>query len=332
MTTAKKILSICTAALMLAGMTGCSGSTSDSSAADNNPTSSNAAPAADKTSSEAAPAEDSTPANENTEKPASLDTDIVVISREDGSGTRSAFVELMGIEQKNENGDKEDMTREDAEISQSTSVVLQSVKDDVDAIGYVSLGSLNDTVKAVKVDGTEATADNILAGQYKVSRPFVIAVRDGDLSELGADFITFIMSDDGQAIIQQEKYISVGGSGAYTPAGLTGTIVLSGSTSVSPVMEVLADAYKELNSGVEIEVQQTGSGAGITAVTEGACDIGMSSRALKEEELAAGLTATTIANDGIAVIVNLDNPIDNLTSEQIMNIYTGNINNWSELN
>lgn len=321
----KKIITLCTAALMLAGMTGCAGSTTSSSSSESSNPASNDASNNTTTSKPA----DSIPSEDNT---ATLDSDIVVISREDGSGTRSAFVELMGIEQKNENGDKEDMTREDAEISQSTSVVLQSVKDDVDAIGYISLGSLNDTVKAIKVNGVEPTTENILSGEYKVARPFVVAVRDGDLSELGADFMKFIMSDDGQAIVEQEKYISVGSGGAYTPSGLTGRVVLSGSTSVSPVMEVLADAYKQLNSGVEIEVQQTGSGAGITAVTEGACDIGMSSRALKDEELANGLTATTIANDGIAVIVNTENPVDDLSSEQIMNIYTGNINSWSELN
>lgn len=327
MTKTNKIMTLCAAALMLVGMTGCKGG---NDAADNNGAgTTNSTPAADKqTSGEQTSGEQqNAPAANKT----SLDTDIVVISREDGSGTRSAFVELMGIEQKNAAGEKEDMTREDAEISQSTSVVLQSVKDDVDAIGYISLGSLNDSVKALKVDGTLPTNDTILAGEYKVSRPFVVAVREGDLSELGADFMTFIMSDEGQAIVTAEKYISVGSNGAYTPSGLKGTVVLSGSTSVSPLMEVLADKYKELNDGVEIEVQQTGSGAGITAVTEGACDIGMSSRALKDEELAAGLNATTIANDGIAVIVNNDNPIDGLTSEQIMKIYTGEINNWSEI-
>lgn len=315
MTNTKRLLSLCAAALMLAGITGCSNGETSSTANGSNVTSGS-------TDKESHAAQDSGK---------TLDSDIVVISREDGSGTRSAFVELMGIEQKNAAGEKEDMTREDAEISQSTSVVLQSVKDDIDAIGYISLGSLNDSVKAISVDGVEPTVDNILAGNYKAARPFVIAVREGDLSELGADFVKFIMSDEGQAIVEQEKYISVGSNGAYTSSGLTGKVVLSGSTSVSPVMEVLADAYKELNSGVDIEVQQTGSGAGITAVTEGACDIGMSSRALKDEELANGLTATTIANDGIAVIVNTENPVDNLTSEQIMNIYTGNINSWKEI-
>ena len=285
MTNTKRLLSLCAAALMLAGITGCSNGETSSTADSSNVTSGS-------TDNQSSAAEESGK---------TLDSDIVVISRED------------------------------AEISQSTSVVLQSVKDDVDAIGYISLGSLNDTVKAIKVDGVEPTVDDILAGSYKVARPFVIAVREGDLSELGADFVKFIMSDEGQAIVEQEKYISVGSNGAYTSSGLTGKVVLSGSTSVSPVMEVLADAYKELNSGVDIEVQQTGSGAGITAVTEGACDIGMSSRALKDEELANGLTATTIANDGIAVIVNTENPVDNLTSEQIMNIYTGNINSWKEI-
>ena len=242
---------------------------------------------------------------------------ITVISREDGSGTRGAFIELLGIEQEDPSGKKEDMTRADAEISQSTSVVIQSVKDDPNAIGYISLGSLNDSVKAVKVDGVEPSAQTVQNGTYKISRPFVVCYKEDSLTELGAELLTFILSES---------------EGAYTPAGFSGNIVISGSTSVAPVMEKLADAYKHLNENVTIEVQQTGSGAGITAATEGACEIGMSSRSLKQAELDEGLTAKTIANDGIAVIVNKENARDDLASSQLRDIYLGNINTWDELN
>lgn len=256
---------------------------------------------------------------------------ITVVSREDGSGTRGAFVELMGIEQKNEAGEKEDMTRADAEINNSTNGVLMSVAGNPSAIGYISLGSLNDSVKAFKVDGVEVSVDNIKAGTYPVARPFNICYIETNLTELDKDFITFITSADGQAIVADKGYIAIDTDAAYTPAGLSGTISCNGSTSVGPVMEVLAAKYEELNPDVKIEVQQTGSGAGITAATEGACQIGMSSRDLKQEELDAGLTPLKIADDGIAVIVNLENPLDSITSEQIMNVYTGSINNWSEL-
>ena len=253
------------------------------------------------------------------------DSAITVISREDGSGTRSAFTELMGIMV-----DDVDNTVATAEISNSTSVVIQSVAGNENAIGYISLGSLSDEVKAVKVDGVEATVDNINNGTYKVSRPFNIATKE-EISDLAADFITFIMSSDGQAIIEKEGYIKVSDNGAYTPAGIKGTIVVAGSTSVAPVMEVLADKYMELNSGVTIEIQQTGSSAGMTSTIEDACDIGMASREVKDSEIKEGLVPTVIAMDGIAVIVNKENEVTNLTSEQIKNIYTGEITDWSEI-
>lgn len=250
---------------------------------------------------------------------------ITVISREDGSGTRGAFTELLGIAV-----DDVDNTVATAEISNSTSVVMQSVAGNTNAIGYISLGSLNDEVKAVNVDGVEANVDNINNGTYKVARPFNIATKE-DLSELVSDFVTFIMSADGQAIIEEKGYIKASDNGAYTPAGLEGTIVIAGSTSVAPVMEVLADEYKALNSGVTIEIQQTGSSAGMTSAIEGACDIGMASREVKESEIAEGLIPTVIAMDGIAVIVNNENDVENLTSEQIKGIYTGEITSWSEV-
>ncbi|MBQ7012902.1 MAG: substrate-binding domain-containing protein [Oscillospiraceae bacterium] len=252
-------------------------------------------------------------------------TSITVISREDGSGTRDAFTELMGILV-----DDTDNTVATAEISNSTSVVMQSVVGNRNAIGYISLGSLNDEVKAVSVDGVAATAENIVNGTYNVSRPFNIATKES-ISELAADFVDYILSADGQAIIEEEGYISVSDAEAYTPAGLTGTIVIAGSTSVAPVMEVLADEYKALNEGVTIEIQQTGSSAGMTSTIEGACDIGMASRDVKDSEIAEGLIPTIIAMDGIAVIVNHENAVENLTSEQIRGIYTGEITDWSEI-
>lgn len=256
---------------------------------------------------------------------AGTNTSITVISREDGSGTRDAFTELMGILV-----DDTDNTVATAEISNSTSVVMQSVVGNRNAIGYISLGSLNDEVKAVSVDGVAATAENINDGSYKVARPFNIATKE-DISELAADFVDYILSADGQAIIEEEGYISVSDAEAYTSTGLTGTIVIAGSTSVAPVMEVLADEYKALNEGMTIEIQQTGSSAGMTSTIEGACDIGMASRDVKDSEIAEGLIPTVIAMDGIAVIVHPENAVENLTSEQIRGIYTGKITDWSEI-
>ena len=249
---------------------------------------------------------------------------ITVVSREDGSGTRGAFTELMGIEK-----DGTDRTYAKAEISNSTSVVISTVAGNKNAIGYISLGSLNDSVKAVKIDGVDATVDNVKNGSYKISRPFIITTKDG-ISDLAADFIKFILSDDGQAIVS-EKYITVGGSGAYTASGLSGKVTLAGSTSVSPLMDELAAAYKELNPDVVIEIQQSGSGAGIQSALEGVCDIGMSSRELKDSEKEAGLTPTVMALDGIAVIVNKDNRIGTLNSEQIQSIYIGETTSWADV-
>lgn len=249
---------------------------------------------------------------------------ITVVSREDGSGTRGAFTELMGIEK-----DGTDRTYAKAEISNSTSVVISTVAGNKNAIGYISLGSLNDSVKAVKIDGVDATADNVKNGSYKISRPFIIATKNG-ISDLAADFIKFILSDDGQTIVS-EKYITVGGSGAYTASGLSGKVTLVGSTSVSPLMDELAAAYKELNPDVVIEIQQSGSGAGIQSALEGVCDIGMSSRELKDSEKEAGLTPTVMALDGIAVIVNKDNRIGTLSSEQIQSIYIGETTSWADV-
>ena len=254
------------------------------------------------------------------------DNGITVISREEGSGTRDAFTELTGVLQ-----DDVDKTVDTAEISNSTSVVLQSVTDNPKAIGYVSLGSLDDSVKALKVDGTEPSVDTVKSGDYKLQRPFNIVTK-GKVKELPQDFIDYIMSADGQKIIEKEGYISEAkGAKAYKASGLKGTITLAGSTSVAPVMEVLADNYKKLNDGVEIEIQQTGSGAGIQSTIEGVCDIGMASRALADDEASQGLTSQEIALDGIAVIVNNDNSVENLTTDQIVKIFTGEITNWADV-
>lgn len=252
---------------------------------------------------------------------------IMVVSREDGSGTRSAFVELMEVV----DADGKDATTPSAEINNSTNGVMMSVSGNPDAIGYISLGSLNDTVKAVKVNGAEATADNVKNGSYAIARPFEICYKEENLDDLAKDFISFIMSKDGQQIIADNHYIAVNSDKTYTPAGLKGTISVNGSTSVGPVMEKLAAKYQELNSGAVVQIQQTGSGAGITAVTSDACNIGMSSRALKQAELDKGLSELKIADDGIAVIVHKGNKVDNLTSEQIKKIYLGELKNWSEI-
>lgn len=250
---------------------------------------------------------------------------ITVVSREDGSGTRSAFSELMGIVK-----DDKDNTTDTAEVTNSTSVMLTTVAGNQAAIGYVSLGSLNDTVKAIKVDGVEATAENVKAGKYAVSRPFNI-VTGKDLTPLAQDFISYILSTDGQAVVDEKGYISVTQGEAYKASGQTGTLTIAGSTSVAPLMEVLADKYMALNSGVKIEIQQSGSSAGITSAVEGVCQIGMASRELKDSETAKGVTATKIAMDGIAVIVNKDNSCSEMTSDQIRKIYTGETTQWSDL-
>ena len=252
-----------------------------------------------------------------------------MVSREDGSGTRGAFIELFGVEVKNDAGEKEDMTTEDAEITNSTSVMMTTVAGNMEAVGYISLGSLNDTVKAVKIDGVEATVDNIKSGSYKIARPFNIATKE-DMSEVAADFIKYMMSEEGQKVVEDNGYISQGNEGAYEAAGVSGKIVVAGSSSVTPVMEKLKEAYVALNPDVTIEVQQSDSTTGVTSAVEGVCDIGMASRELKDTELEKGIKGTVIAMDGIAVIVNNDSPIEELSSETVKGIYTGEITDWAD--
>lgn len=255
--------------------------------------------------------------------------EITVVSREDGSGTRGAFVELLGIEEEVD-GEKMDMTTEDAKITNSTSVMMTTVEGDVNAIGYISLGSLNESVTAVKVDGAEATADNVAAGTYKVQRPFNIAT-NGTPGDAAQDFINFIMSREGQAVVVENGYIAVGDQPEYEAANVKGKIVVAGSSSVTPVMEKLKEAYEAVNPNVEIEVQQSDSTTGMQSAIDGLCDIGMASRELKDSETEAGLTATVIAQDGIAIIVNNGSGIKELTSEQIKSIYTGEITTWEDV-
>ena len=252
---------------------------------------------------------------------------ITVISREDGSGTRSAFVELIGVVDDEDN----DMTTTSAEISNSTEVVIQSVAGNTGAIGYISLGSLDDTVKGVAIDGAEPTAENIESGSYTVSRPFNVATKGELQNEAAQDFMNYIMSTEGQAIVEEEGYIPVSDVEAFTSTNPSGSVTISGSSSVSPLMEKLKEGYEAVNSNVTIELQTSDSTTGMNNTMNGMCDIGMASRELKQEELDAGLVNTVIATDGIAIIVNNESPITDLTTEQVRDIYLGNITDWSEL-
>ena len=256
--------------------------------------------------------------------------DITIVSREDGSGTRGAFIELFGIEEKQSDGTKVDMTTTDAQITNNTSVMLTTVAGDEYAIGYVSLGSLNDSVKALKIDGAEATADNIENGSYKVSRPFNIAVKKDLDNEVAKDFMAYIMSTEGQEIVSNEKYIPVSDVEAYAGSKPSGKCVVGGSSSVSPVMEKLIEAYKKVNTGAEIELQTTDSTTGMTSAIDGSYDIGMASRELQDDEKDK-LDSQAIATDGIAVIVNKNNTTDELSSDQVKDIYTGNAVAWDEV-
>ena len=259
------------------------------------------------------------------------DNDITVISREDGSGTRGAFVELVGVEQKNEAGEKVDYTTVEATITNNTSVMMTAVANDEYAIGYISLGSLNDTVKAVKIDGVEASIENVANGTYAVNRPFNLAI-NGEVTEAAQDFINYILSAEGQTTIEEAGYIMINdGAAAFESNGSEGKVVVAGSSSVTPVMEKLKEAYTEVNTNVTVEINTSDSSTGVSSVLEGTCDLGMASRELKDSEKEAGAAEVTIAKDGIAVIVNNNNPIDDLSKETVKNIYVGDILTWSEI-
>ncbi len=256
---------------------------------------------------------------------------VSVYSREDGSGTRSAFIELFGIQEKDSSGTAVDKTTASATITNATSVMMTSVAGDKSGIGYISLGSLDDSVKALQIDGVAATTENVKNGTYKIQRPFNIATKN-TLTDVTKDFITFIMSSDGQKIVSGNGYIGVDDAAkAYAASGISGKVVVAGSSSVTPVMEKLAEAYKKLNPAVTIEVQQSDSTTGMNMALAGTCDIGMASRELKASEKSGGLTETVIARDGIAVIVSKSNAVDGLASDQIKAIYTGVSTTWEKV-
>lgn len=255
---------------------------------------------------------------------------ISVVSREDGSGTRGAFIELVGVQEKDADGNKVDNTSTDANIVKSTETMMTTVAGDEYAIGYTSLGALNDSVKALTVEGVEATAENIKSGDYTISRPFNIATK-GDVSEVAQDFVNYIMSPEGQAVVEENGYIAVDNQKEFTSNKAKGKIVIAGSSSVTPVMEKLSEAYQKVNADAEIEVQESDSTTGMTAVSEGTCDIGMASRELEDAETDAGLTATAIAMDGIAVIVNPDNELTDISVDNIKSIFVGDIADWNEV-
>lgn len=304
-----KVLTLAVAALMaVSAFAGCGDSSSSSSA-----------------SGSSASGESSSSASAG-----SFDTskEITVVTREQGSGTRDAFVELTGVLV--EDGDtKTDNTTASAVTVNGTEAVITNVTGNDAAIGYISLGSLNDTVKAVDIEGVEVTADNVKSGEYQISRPFNIAYK-GELEGVAEDFVNFIMSADGQAVVAEEGYVTVSEGEAFESTNPSGKISVAGSSSVSPVMEKLIEAYTAINSGVDIELQTTDSSAGMTAAMEGTCEIGMASRELKDEE-ASQLESMTIANDGIAVIVNTNNTVEDLTMDQVMSIYTGETTVWSDV-
>ncbi len=301
----KSILPLLTAAILALGLAACSSAT---------------APETAQSSGETAETSAVNP-----------ESDIVVVSREDGSGTRGAFIELFGVEQKDADGNKVDYTTLDAEIVNSTSVVLETVAGNEDAIGYISLGSLNETVKAVCIDGADATVENIKNGTYKICRPFNI-VTQATVSEQAQAFIDFILSAEGQAVIEENNYIaSVEDAQPFAGSTVSGKVVVAGSSSVTPVMEKLKEAYIALNPNADIEIQQSDSSTGINMTIDGSCDIGMASRELKDSETEKAVSATVIAIDGIAVIVNNANPIDGLTAEQVRSIYVGETTSWADV-
>jgi phosphate transport system substrate-binding protein len=254
---------------------------------------------------------------------------IVVVSREVGSGTRGAFIELVGLEKKNADGTTSDLTYIEAIIANGNAAVMTNVAGNQYAIGYSSFGALNNTVKALKINGVAPTEDNLKNGTYKIARPFNLATK-GQLSVVAADFMAYILSTDGQKVVAANKYIASAGN-AFTSSKPAGKVVLIGSTSVSPLMEKLSEAYKVVNPNAIIEIQSVGSTPGMTAAIEGTCDIGMASRALKDSEIAAGLTPTVIAIDGIAIIVNTKSTITDLTLDKVKKIFIGELKLWSDV-
>ena len=302
-------------AAMLASLAACGSAPASSEAS-----------SAEVSSAEASSVESATPAAD------AFDTaqDIAVFTREDGSGTRGAFIELTGVEQKDADGKKVDMTTEAAAVQSSTNGVMTAVANDPTAIGYISLGTLNDTVKAVTVDGVKAGADTVKDGSYTLARPFNI-VTNGDATDpVAVDFIAYCLSADGQALATDKGYIGSEGE-AFTSAQPAGKIVVGGSSSVAPLMEKLVEAYKTVNPNAEIEHLTTDSTTGVSGALDGSYTIGLASRDLKDSETEAGAKATVLAMDGIAVVVNPENPVENLTVDQIKSIYVGEVTTWDEV-
>ena len=302
-------------AAMLASLAACGSAPASSEAS-----------SAEVSSAEASSVESAAPAAD------AFDTaqDIAVFTREDGSGTRGAFIELTGVEQKDADGKKVDMTTEAAAVQSSTNGVMTAVANDPTAIGYISLGSLNDTVKAVTVDGVKAGADTVKDGSYTLARPFNL-VTNGDATDpVAVDFIAYCLSADGQALATDKGYIGSEGE-AFTSAQPAGKIVVGGSSSVAPLMEKLVEAYKTVNPNAEIEHLTTDSTTGVSGALDGSYTIGLASRDLKDSETEAGAKATVLAMDGIAVVVNPENPIENLTVDQIKSIYVGEVTTWDEV-
>ena len=320
----KKAISILMAALLCVSVFAACGETESSSSESSSSTSTSTS--SSETSSEASEESSEAESSEESTEGGAASGPITVVSREDGSGTRGAFVELIGVEDEEGN----DMTTVDAEISNSTEVVIQSVAGNTGAIGYISLGSLDDTVKGVKIDGVEPTAENIENGSYTVSRPFNVATKGELTNEAAQDFMNYIMSEEGQAIVA-EDYIPVADVEAFESNGASGSVTISGSSSVSPLMQKLIEGYNAVNPNVDIELQTSDSTTGMTDAINGMSDIGMASRELKQEELDAGLVNTVIATDGIAIIFNNESPIEDLTTEQVRDIYLGNVTDWSEV-
>ena len=308
----KKVLAAVLMGAMVFSMAACGSNDSGSSSSDSTTT------------------EDSASSDSGSDASAPSGT-ISVLSREEGSGTRGAFVELFGVEEENADGEKVDNTTVDAQVTNSTAVMMTGVAQDPQAIGYISLGSLDDSVKALKVDGAEASAENVKSGTYKVSRPFNIVTND-DISDVAQDFVDYILSSDGQAIVEEDGYIAVDDAAeAYAGTSPEGSVVVAGSSSVSPVMEKLKEGYEAVNPNASIEIQTSDSTTGVESTISGICDIGMASRELKDTETSEGVTGTQIAIDGIAIIVNNENSMTDITSDQVKQIYTGEVTNWEDL-
>ena len=313
------------AASMALSLAACGSTASESTAASSESTAVSSESTAASTSEAASESAEATEASDF-----DTDQDITVITREDGSGTRGAFIELTGVEEKNDAGEKEDMTTQAAATQNSTNGVMTAVANDETAIGYISLGSLNDTVKAVTVGGVEATAENVSNGTYTLARPFNIVTNGEPTDPVAVDFIAYCMSPDGQALATEDGYI--GGEGTeYTSTQPSGSITVGGSTSVSPLMEKLIEAYKTVNPNATVELLTSDSTTGVTGALDGTYTVGMASRELKDTETAEGAQATVLAMDGIAVVVNPANSVSDLSVDQIKSIYTGEATVWSDL-